>query len=487
MVKTCIVCGNAAGSKEHVFPASFGGRRTDKGIYCSTHDNGYSSLVNVLANQLDIFNAQLGVINDHTKGVRGLIVSDPHSGFPLKISAAGSSFVRERIISGNDSGGNLKISFPSQESMDDWIEEKRKTHKVIVKDIGKPLPYLLDTINVSRIVGGDVGLGAVAYIAQTFLAQAFPHLVRSEALANFIAYTQAIAALACAKEQPDVTDDVQKKMEQNLETALSAFDGVAPICWDFESQQNVHANPFLFGHRIIVGVDSQDGQIFGRVSLFSTLNFLIYFGSTCQNIITKTIITDIDPLAKYPPDDISKIEINSSIYRVMKPSGLRFVMDSGRRDFEVSRLLNKINEHSLAQEAKEIHSEFSAYSANSEMDLRELIHDILDGRRQRIWNLAKWVVNGLKIKFSCDEKLTELIPILDAFIKHDSLAPNGLSPLASDIYELAKNALFSQMLEDFKNGSLDESRIVQLMGGGAGGEVVGKLIFLPLIEGLKNN
>jgi hypothetical protein len=32
MAKTCIICGKAAGSQEHVFPAVLGGRRTNKGI-----------------------------------------------------------------------------------------------------------------------------------------------------------------------------------------------------------------------------------------------------------------------------------------------------------------------------------------------------------------------------------------------------------------------------------------------------------------------
>lgn len=57
MAKTCIVCGQAAGSGEHVFPASLGGRRVNSGIYCPKHDNSYSGLVNEIAEQLDFLNA----------------------------------------------------------------------------------------------------------------------------------------------------------------------------------------------------------------------------------------------------------------------------------------------------------------------------------------------------------------------------------------------------------------------------------------------
>lgn len=47
------MCGQAAGSGEHVFPAALGGRRINKKIYCTKHDNGYSSLVADLASQVD--------------------------------------------------------------------------------------------------------------------------------------------------------------------------------------------------------------------------------------------------------------------------------------------------------------------------------------------------------------------------------------------------------------------------------------------------
>jgi hypothetical protein len=42
MPRTCIICGNRAGSAEHIFPAGLGGRRTNRGIYCGPHNNGFS-------------------------------------------------------------------------------------------------------------------------------------------------------------------------------------------------------------------------------------------------------------------------------------------------------------------------------------------------------------------------------------------------------------------------------------------------------------
>ena len=97
MSKTCIICGGPAGSGEHVFPASLGGRRTNKGIYCKKHDNGYGSLVGGLAEQMAFFNSRLGVILDHSKEVKSIITTDEHSGQKVRLSVFlhPSSLLRE--------------------------------------------------------------------------------------------------------------------------------------------------------------------------------------------------------------------------------------------------------------------------------------------------------------------------------------------------------------------------------------------------------
>ncbi|MGN2436455.1 hypothetical protein [Pseudomonas syringae] len=59
------MCGNPAGSREHVFPAAFGGRRKNKGIYCEDHNEGLGHHVKELMKALSYFNASLGVRSDH--------------------------------------------------------------------------------------------------------------------------------------------------------------------------------------------------------------------------------------------------------------------------------------------------------------------------------------------------------------------------------------------------------------------------------------
>ena len=80
MGKDCIICGGATGSREHVFPAALGGRRVNKGIYCGTHNNGFSPLAAILSSQLTAVNALLGVRPDHSDEPRQLTAINPSDG-----------------------------------------------------------------------------------------------------------------------------------------------------------------------------------------------------------------------------------------------------------------------------------------------------------------------------------------------------------------------------------------------------------------------
>ena len=84
MPKTCIICGRRAGSREHTFPAALGGRRTNKGIYCGTHNQGFSHLANIITQQLKSINALLVVRPDHEDRAEPFDYTSPE-GEPLVI------------------------------------------------------------------------------------------------------------------------------------------------------------------------------------------------------------------------------------------------------------------------------------------------------------------------------------------------------------------------------------------------------------------
>lgn len=495
MRNNCIVCGLAAGSGEHVFPAALGGRRINRNIYCTKHDNGYSSLVAELANQVDVLNARLGVVPDHSKDVKSVLARDANSGEEVKLSAKESVFTAPRVISQEPAGNGvlMNMSFPNREAMNQWLAEK-KANGLDVTPLQKAQgqTYFLGEVHHQRCFGGPYGLGAVAYITQTFLAQEFPDLARSSNVAQFIAYTQAIAALAQitggSGEATDGPADPRLELaRQALTAALAPWGGQAPVWWDFDPQPDPTPNAFEFGHRVTVGVDTSDGQIFGRFSLFSSIHFSMLFGTASAGVATKTVTVDIDPMAAHTPNDIKRVEAASSIARVAVPAlptaGLATAISSGSQEAVFTDLMRKIEAHSLAKSAAKIHAELAAYSTLSEFEGEQLVDRLIDGQAQRVLNMTKWVLQNFKPRLPA-ELLPVLGPMIDAMTAHDPNSTNGLSPMANATLALAKSALAAQMREDIKDGRLDERRIAQLMGEGPGAAVVGQAVLTPITQAL---
>ncbi len=474
MVNTCIVCGQVAGSGEHVFPAALGGRRINRKIYCTKHDNGYSSLVTELANQVDVLNAMLGVVPDHSKDVKSVLARDAKSGEELRLSAKESVFTAPRVISQEPAGNGvlMKMSFPNREAMKQWLaEQKANGLNVAPLQKAQEQPYFLGEVHHQRCFGGQCGLGAVAYITQTFLAQEFPELARSGDVAQFIAYTQAIASLAqirggCGEATNGPADPRLEQARQALEAALAPWGGQAPVWWDFEPQPDSTPNVFEFGHRVTVGVDASDGQIFGRISLFSSIHFGMCFGTVSVGAATKTVTVEIDPMAEHPPNDIKKVESASAIARVAVPDqptrGLAAAISSGSQAVVFTDLIRKIEAHSLAKSAAKMHAELTAYSTLPEFEGEQLVDRLIDVQAQRVLNMAKWVLQGFKARLPV-ELLPALGPTIDAMTAHDPSSANGLSPMANATLALAKSALAEQMREDIKAGCLDERRIAKLL------------------------
>jgi hypothetical protein len=131
--RTCIICGEHANSREHVFPASLGGRTVNKGIYCASHNNSFSPMVAVLAEQMRIFNALMAVRHDRESSAKAF------------------------VYSGKD-GKEVKIF-----------------DGAINRIAG---PYSGETIQLSLSFGGPEGLKAIGYVALTFLAHCHPDLAR---------------------------------------------------------------------------------------------------------------------------------------------------------------------------------------------------------------------------------------------------------------------------------------------------------------------
>jgi hypothetical protein len=472
MAKTCIVCGGAAGSGEHVFPASLGGRRVNRGIYCSTHDNGYSDLVFELANQLDVFNARLGVRPDHSADVKSARGHELESGEEIALSAKDSRFVNPRILSQERQGDGVRVdlSFSDQESVKRWVSaQEAMGHTVALEGSLEPTTYFLGSVRYSRQFGGPNGLGAVAYVTQTFLAQEFPEVARSQAVKDFIAYTQASA------------ESVRKYSAPNADAGdqAAAVAAAAPIWWDFDSQPDQTPNKFDFGHRVTVGVDSVDGLIFGRMSFFSSLHFSMIFGVAPNVISSKSITIDIDPLAEHPPEDIVKNPSDDAIARVTRPvsktAGLAKAISNDKASRMFDNLLRRMSDFSLSKTAGEMSAELAIALNTTPSDVAAGLAAIIEPRAQRVLNLTRWVVDDFKMS-SHGLSLRRSWPKLDALIELDAAAANGLSASATASLQVAKDALLAAMIKDHGDGRLTKRRFAELISGTPGAAIIAAAI-----------
>jgi hypothetical protein len=295
MTKTCIICGGPTGSREHLFPAALGGRRTNKGIYCAEHNNEYSGLAGIISAQLALFNALIGVVGDHASETKPIAMNDLASGREVELSNSRIRFKDPQVISQEAEGNTIvmKMAFSSRKEAKEWVlEQKAKGFDVQVTGQGQRIQYNVGTTHARITLGGnEEGLRAIGYIAQTFLAHFFPDVARLPELQGIRDYT--------------------------LKNVGSGF-----VWWDFETPDNLPVNKFPFGHRVIVGLNKEDGTAYARLSLFSTLNFSVLFG-TVPVKASQSVITDIDPLAKSPPNDVFSWNEGTAKGAVSKPENLR--------------------------------------------------------------------------------------------------------------------------------------------------------------------
>jgi hypothetical protein len=127
--RTCIICGRPTGSREHIFPAALGGRRTNKRIYCGDHNEAYSGLAGIISEQLALFNALLGVVGDQADEPTSATMTDVASGQEIELESRQVRFKSPRTRSEKTADGRAvtEMYFSSQKEAEDWrASNKRK-------------------------------------------------------------------------------------------------------------------------------------------------------------------------------------------------------------------------------------------------------------------------------------------------------------------------------------------------------------------------
>jgi len=457
MSRTCIICGLPASSREHLFPAALGGRRTNKGIYCHDHNNAYGPVLEPLVAQLAFFNAQLNVVGDRANAVRPVPLIEKETG--RRVLATGSSLRVEgpalmRAAEMIDNGPVRRVAAFDQAQAARAASEAKAggepPHRVLRS------PQHVGTLHGTMSFGGPEGLRAIAYVAQTHFAQAFPELVRTDAFSPLKDYT---------------------------------LNGSGPplAWWCFAPVEELGANRFAFGHRIVVGVDASSAVAFAQVSLFSALHFNVILGSVREES-SRTRVTDIDPLAPYPPHD--RVEWNAgALVDVPRHSpdpvtALRFALESGQVAAAINDLMARVQDHNLKMEALQLFNDLLTIASVVENECVTLIAERLRRHERRIVFLMEHVVDGLQ-QDGADPLMKAMAEILRPLVARNPYRPSGLAPEAERMASICTRALATQLDCDLKSGALTLERVVALLGHGIGAAIVSHAMATDLFgEGL---
>lgn len=451
MAKTCLVCGGRAGSAEHIFPAALGGRRTNRGIYCETHNNGYSPLAARLTEQLEIFNAQLGVKHDRTRKVRPARLRELQSGKELLLTECHTSFAPPEDVA----TGEHMLSFSSMADAQAWAERQRaKGMQVEFGEVGEPSTYHPGTSLAQIALGGSEGLRAIGYVGQTFLAHAFPRIAREAGLQPFV---------------------------------RSTYDGGGEISvwWDFDSEALGLTSPFEFGHRIIVGVDAESKVAYGRVSLFAAFDFAMIFGPV-ETSESFARIFDVDPLAENAPADLSEIDTPKPPKVPRHPTdaaALKREIESGGAAAKVASLQRRIQDRERTQAATLLIRQVQKIESLPSPEQAAAFTALIGRERQRIWSMLGTSLSHFEAS-DAGAKLKAVGLDVAALGEADPSAHDGLSDTARQALDLACEAMAQRFHADFLDGALDQARIRTLIADGEGHALVLRAALTLLMPGL---
>jgi hypothetical protein len=130
-------------------------------------------------------------------------------------------------------------------------------------------------MHLQFVLGGPEGLPAIGYVTLTFFAHYFREEARQSGLAGIKEFIQG---------QGDNTF----------------------VWWESDATTyGLPANPFEFGHTIILATSGAAGDATAVVSLFQCLTFGINLGRV-ESAADRTVVVFIDPHADHPPVDLQE-------------------------------------------------------------------------------------------------------------------------------------------------------------------------------------
>lgn len=444
MAKACIICKSHAGSGEHVFPAAFGGKRINRGIYCESHNNAFGRHVAALLNSLDIVNASIGVIPDRKKEIRPAPVATEDGGQYLltkentKIAPPGPLNKSSELV-----GQRVTLPFADQAQANKWIAEQQKAGFQIKVEPGEAAKTQIVTqpLHAKRCIGDEAFMRGVLYLALTFLAHEYPDLARSSRL---------VTARDIVEKDAPVGDRV---------------------LWEPPgTMAQLSSNPFAFGHTVAIGPISPTANRIGAiVSFYGAIHFGVDLGECAGFSVTKHITTHIDPLAESLPKDISVTKEEDRLLKLSTIDESKKYLHQLRTGQAVNPLTSIFQstwENALSRECEALMHKLTSLKTAPLHLRRDRIMELLAHHDQRVFNLMREGIKGFTE--SASDLPAQIHVMFNAFVAADGDTPRGISHISEAALLIAKAGIAERILTRIDDDTIDVTVLAGLLGGGEG-------------------
>ena len=457
MADQCIMCDQRAGSREHVFPAAFGGRRIDRGIYCEKHNNDLGVHVTALLDSLAFFNARLGVRSDHHDAPKPHVVVG-QDGERYQILKDHIEIAPPLPLTQTPEllGKPVELKFSSEAQRDRWLGEQRKLGFEVKFNASGPVvtQYFTEPLHLSPRFGTEEFLRAVAYVGLTYLAHYFPAIAR------------------------------QKGLDAVKSYVLGTTDGKNRVWWVDPARFPFVIDPsFRNMHTAVVAVSQASAKATALVSFFGKLLLAVDLGNI-DVAQTQCVTTHIDPLAERAGRDVDitvQRESDVEIVAGTAEEGRDYLhaVVGGASPNPVSEILAEMQVEHLNALVSRLRPELEAAMSLPQRERQIAILSIVDNQSQRVLNLLSDGVNGF-IK-SNNDLPQEVRQGIGSAIAADPATPTGLSSTAIAALTIAKTTLAAEILRQLEAGTLSDEELMFLLAGGAGVALVTRPVLYAVL------
>lgn len=307
-MNNCIFCKNKERSAEHVFPSSFGGRLTNKNIYCEEHNSDLGIYVDTLDSQIGAINNLFGIEPDRGKA-KPIKLKDSKTGeiYTRDINGSISLSITDNIpIDKIISGKPIDILTSSFEDFNKFKQKFQKEHNIKIEVLNKgeiSREIMKKPLTLKISFGGKDFFKATLYLLVTFLA----HYSKETLLKLNL-------------------DNIKELLLYNTE--LSIFDIVSlenyPSFLNDDESQVEHSIAFVKDNNILYGI----------VSYFNVVTYTVKIGEYIDEF--ENFVVYVHPLD-------TSLNPNNSMKKELLPIELNIEFNPALHKAKIENIINGSN------------------------------------------------------------------------------------------------------------------------------------------------